>query len=133
MRKQTICLGENSNCEADHRLCFRYTDSTISLLSKSKIFSLYPSSVTVQPGLCWTWSDSKLLIFSCTDSRYVETVKTCLGVLRGPRWLVPIGCDKLKKKKNLPYYAPVTCNHCPHPTYGEGCGIAGLKCRAITL
>ena len=34
-RKQTICIGENkgadrlrSNCEADQRLCFRYTDST---------------------------------------------------------------------------------------------------------
>ena len=25
-----------SNCEADQRLCFRYTDSTIPLLSKSK-------------------------------------------------------------------------------------------------
>ena len=46
-RKQTLCIGENkgtdqlrSNCEADHRLCFRYMDSTIPLLSKSKIFSL---------------------------------------------------------------------------------------------
>ena len=40
-RKKTgICLGENkgahqlrSNCEADQRLCFRYADSTIPLLS----------------------------------------------------------------------------------------------------
>ena len=45
MGKPTICIGENkdahqlrSNCEADQRLCFRYTDSTIPLLSKSKIF-----------------------------------------------------------------------------------------------
>ena len=29
-----------SNCEADQRLCFRYTDSTIPLLPKSKIYSL---------------------------------------------------------------------------------------------
>ena len=36
MGKPTICIGENkgadqlrSNCEADQRLCFRYTDSTI--------------------------------------------------------------------------------------------------------
>ena len=36
MGKQTICIGENkgadqlrSNCEADQRLCFRFTDSTI--------------------------------------------------------------------------------------------------------
>ena len=75
MGKPTICIGENkgadqlrSNCEADQRLCFRYTDSTISLLSKSKISSLCPSSVTVQPGLCQTWSGPKLLVFSRTGS-----------------------------------------------------------------
>ena len=46
MRKPTICIGENkgadrlrSKCEADQLLCFRYTDSTISLLPKSKISS----------------------------------------------------------------------------------------------
>ena len=46
MRKPTICICETkgadqlrSNCEADQRLCFRYTDSTIPLLSKSKICS----------------------------------------------------------------------------------------------
>ena len=45
--KQTICIGENKdadqlrrNREADQRLCFRYSDSTIPLLSKSKISSL---------------------------------------------------------------------------------------------
>ena len=39
MRKPDFCIGEykvadqlRSNCEADQRLCFRYTDSTISLL-----------------------------------------------------------------------------------------------------
>ena len=51
MGKPTIRICENkgadqlrSNCEADReadqRLCFRYTDSTIPLLSKSKISSL---------------------------------------------------------------------------------------------
>ena len=40
-----------SNCEADHRPCFRYTDSTISLFSKSKIYSLQSSSVPAQLGL----------------------------------------------------------------------------------
>ena len=29
-----------SNCKTDQRLCFRYTDNTIPLLSKFKIFSL---------------------------------------------------------------------------------------------
>ena len=58
--KPTVCIGENksadqlrSNCKADQHLCFCYTDSTIPLLSKSKISSLKPSSVTVQPCLCW--------------------------------------------------------------------------------
>ena len=58
MGKPTKCLGGNKgvdqlrgNREADQRLCFRYTDSTIPLLLKYKISSLYPSSVTVQAGL----------------------------------------------------------------------------------
>ena len=75
MGKPTICIGENkgadqlrSNCESNQSLCFLYTDSTIPLLSKSKISSLLPSSVTVQPGLCQTWSEPKLLVFSRTGS-----------------------------------------------------------------
>ena len=59
MRKQAFCICENKdadqlhgNCEADLCLCFRYKDSTIPLLSKSEISSLWPSSVAVQPGLC---------------------------------------------------------------------------------
>ena len=44
MGKPTICIGENKdvdqlrgNREADQRLCFRYSDSTIPLLHKSEI------------------------------------------------------------------------------------------------
>ena len=44
MRKPDFCLGENKgadqlrgNREADQRLCFRYSDSTIPLLRKSEI------------------------------------------------------------------------------------------------
>ena len=52
MRKPAMCIGENKGAdklhghklrgdrEADQRLCFHYTDSTIPLLSKSKISSL---------------------------------------------------------------------------------------------
>ena len=65
MRKPAFCIYENKdadqlrgNREADQRLCFRYTDSTIPLLSKSEISSLYLSSVTVQPGLCGTWLET---------------------------------------------------------------------------
>ena len=59
MKKPAFCICENKdadqlrgNPEADQRLCFRYKDSTIPLLPKSEISSLYPSSVAVQPGLC---------------------------------------------------------------------------------
>ena len=47
MRKLAFCICENKdadqlrgNREADQRLCFRYTDSTIPLLPKSEISSL---------------------------------------------------------------------------------------------
>ena len=62
MRKPAFCRCENedadqlrSNREADQRLCFRYMDSTIPLLSESEMSSLWPSSVAVQLGLCGTW------------------------------------------------------------------------------
>ena len=61
MRKPAFCICENKdvnqlrgNRKADQRLCFRYTDSTIPLLPKSEVSSLYPSSVSIQPGLCRT-------------------------------------------------------------------------------
>ena len=47
LRKPVFCICENKDVdqlrgdrEADQRLCFRYTDSTIPLLSKSEISSL---------------------------------------------------------------------------------------------
>ena len=65
MRKPAFCICENKdadqlrgNREADQRLCFRYTDSTIPLLSKSEISNLYSFSVVVQPGLCRTCSET---------------------------------------------------------------------------
>ena len=80
MGKPTICTGENKgadqlrrNCEADQRLCFRHMDSTIPLPSKSKISSLEPSSVTVQPSLCRTRSEPKLLVFSRTGSYFFSS------------------------------------------------------------
>ena len=58
MRKPALCICENKdadqlrgNCEADHRLCLRYIDSTIRLLPIYKISCLLPSCVVVQPGL----------------------------------------------------------------------------------
>ena len=65
VRKPAFCICENKdadqlrgNREADQRLCFRHTDSTITLLPKSEISRFLPFSVAVQPGLCRTWSDT---------------------------------------------------------------------------
>ena len=40
LHRRKLRRRSDSNCEADQRLCFCYTDSTIPLLSKSKICSL---------------------------------------------------------------------------------------------
>ena len=70
MRKPAFCICENkdadrlrSNCSAVQRLCFHYMDihykgSTIPLLPKTQISSIYASSVAAQPGLCGTWSET---------------------------------------------------------------------------
>ena len=50
----------SSNCKADQRLCFRYTDSTTPLLLISKISSFLPASVT---GLCPTLSETPKTVF----------------------------------------------------------------------
>ena len=70
VRKPTICMGENKGAdqlrgsrEADQRLCFRYSDSTIPPLLNSKISSFYPASVLVQLCLCQTCSETTLLVF----------------------------------------------------------------------
>ena len=70
MRKPTICLCKNkdadqlcSNCTADQHLCFRYTDSTITLLLKSEVLSFQPASETVKAGLCWTGSKTQFVGF----------------------------------------------------------------------
>ena len=65
MRKPAFYICKNKdadqlrgNREADQRLCFRYTDSTIPQLPIFEISSLKPSSVAVQPVLCGTWSET---------------------------------------------------------------------------
>ena len=79
MRKPDFCIYENKdadqlrgNREADQRICFRYTDSTIPLLPKSEISSPSPSSVTVQPVLCGTWLEIPKTGFLTTRLKYVS-------------------------------------------------------------
>ena len=81
MRKPFFCICENKgtdqlpgNREADHGLCFRYTDSTIPPLPKYKISSFQLSSVTVQPGLCMTWTETPKTFFSGRGSVYILQV-----------------------------------------------------------
>ena len=59
MRKPAFCICENKdtdqlrgNREADQRLCFHYIDSTIPLLSKSEISSLYSSLLWLYSPVC---------------------------------------------------------------------------------
>ena len=77
VRKPDFCICENKdadqlrgNREADQRLCFRYSDSTIPLLPTSEISSLLPSSVVVQPGLCRTWWETPKTGFLTTRLNY---------------------------------------------------------------
>ena len=76
-RKPDFCLCENkgadqlrSNCTADQRLCFRYTDSTLSLLIKSEISSFYAASGTVHVGLCQTWLETPKTGFLASRLNY---------------------------------------------------------------
>ena len=66
--------------KVDQRLCFRYTDSTIPLLSKSEISSLKASSVAVQPGLCQTWLETPKTGFLTRRLNWVRTVWLSLSV-----------------------------------------------------
>ena len=88
MGKPTICICENKDAdqlrdsrEADQRLCFRYTDSTLPLRLKSEISSFQPASVTAQPDLCQTCSETTLLVFprggSFVKLWYVPTYVYC--------------------------------------------------------
>ena len=83
MRKRDYCLCENkgadqlrSNCEADQRLCFRYIDSTIPLLHIAKISSFQLSSMTVQAGLCKTWSETPKTGFLVSRLKCFYTLMT---------------------------------------------------------
>ena len=87
MGKPTICICENKdadqlrgNREAEQRLCFRYTDSTVPLLLKSVISSFQPASVTVQPDLCQTCSETTLLVFP-RDGSFIDTMVHLLDLV----------------------------------------------------
>ena len=82
MRKPAFCICKHEdtdqlrvNREADQRLCFRYTNSTIPLLHESEYSSLKPSSLIVQPGLCGTWSETPKTGFLTTRLIWYSNLK----------------------------------------------------------
>ena len=94
MRKPAFCICENKdadqlrgNCEADQRLCFRYTDSTIPLLPKYKISRLWLcSAVCAGPGRKPEdhFSHTRLIswmIFAELSVYFIHCIK-CMGTLK---------------------------------------------------
>ena len=88
MEKRTLCIiceiKGADQVDADQRLSFRYTDCTIpllSLLSKSKISSLWPSSGRVQPGLCRACSETTLLVYEAAHILLVYVCRPYLGIV----------------------------------------------------
>ena len=86
-KKTDVCLCENkgedqlrSNCEADQRLCFRYTENTVALLLKSEISSFWPASVTEQVCLCQTWSETPKTGFLASRLNIV-TIETFFSLI----------------------------------------------------
>ena len=72
MRKPAFCIFEYKDADqlrghrsADQRLCLRSLDSTIPLLPKFEISSIWQSSIAVEPGLWRTWSETLKNRFSC--------------------------------------------------------------------
>ena len=101
MRKPFFCICENKdadqlrgNSEADQRLCFRYIDSTIPLLPKFEISSLWPSSLAVQPDLCRTRSETPKTGFLRTRLKLhiFDTFQVISSVVRYPNPAVEIRC-----------------------------------------
>ena len=68
------------SCAVDQRLCFRYIDSLIPLLSKSKVSSLLRSLENVQPGLCPTWLETPITGFLMSRLIY-EQAPTLMRLL----------------------------------------------------
>ena len=115
VRKPAYCICENKDAdqlrgdrEADQRLCFRYTDSTIPLLSKSEISSLYSSSVVVQPGLCGTWSETPKTGFLRTRliSYYISSYQVSIVLTVSKSW---------SKWKGYSSHSPTTKNNKTSP------------------
>ena len=87
----------------------------IPLVSKSEISSLWPSSVAIQPGLCRTRSETRMLVFSVAAHLFYnkQTVSLSLDFLynTGLRayckiWYGMMGWYVVWYKNSVPYHIP---------------------------
>ena len=118
MRNPAFCICENkdadqlrSNCAADQRLCFRYTDSAIPLLAKSEISSLSLSYVIAQPGLCRTWSDTPKTGFLTTRLNNEHIMLTCSYNLAPPPPYTPLLYCKTGVYRGIYYFLIFALKH----------------------
>ena len=84
IRIPAFCICENrdadhSNCTGDQRLCFRHIGSTIPVLLKTEVSSLYQSYVAVQTGLCLTGSETPKTGFF--ETRLMKALLDALNAL----------------------------------------------------
>ena len=105
MRKTAFCICKNKdtdqlrgNRKADQRLCFRYSDSSIPLLPKSEISSLWPSSVAVQPGLCRTWSETPKTGFLTTRLKLPRGALIRVCVVNRANTVLHLGSSRAMQK-----------------------------------
>ena len=89
MRKPTFCICENKdadqlrgNREADQRLCFRYTDSTIRLLPKPEISSRsctarFASDQVRIPEDRFSHNEAHMLLFGSLADKLQESLLMC--------------------------------------------------------
>ena len=130
VRKPAFCICKNKdadqlhgNREADQRLCFRYKDSTISLLPKYEISSLQPSSVAVQPDFMWDlvgipehrFSHNETQIKSVVHDYVFAKIVTAICsnskvILTGIRGIVIPGKSRQKALDLISQYKDNTCN-----------------------
>ena len=108
VRKQAFCICENKdadqlrgNREADQRLCFRYIENTIPLLSMYEISSLWQFSVAVQPSLCGTWSGFSDNEAHMETSVYSVTVPSANELSKAIKLM--------KSRESLPNLGKPTC------------------------
>ena len=76
-----MCICENKgadqlrgHCEADQRLCFHYRDSTIPILLNPKFQASSLLLKLFRPFFVGPGRKSKLLVFSCTGSKFYEGI-----------------------------------------------------------